>query len=516
MTPGDTLIGYLLTTSTAPADVDALGSMAEVILTDAQSLATEFSDLYGGFVLLDSYYRGEPPLPREPVRLTSKYRELLQMGVSNWCALVVDVVNERLAVSSIISTEHPARDPVAWSWWTANNMDQHSATIHTAALTYGCCYVSVWPSSDAQGNPDLTAPPIIMGESPLTTHVRINDATGTACCAFRVWADRQTGYLYADYTNDLWQFRLKSTDPVQPMPFGKFNDRDVLTTDLSHVTWTFREDVAPLRANPLGVVPYAKLRTQPDLLGGYRSEIAGVLPIQDRINKTNFDRLITQEFAAFPQRWVTGIDVPTDPSTQKPVEPFNAAVDRIWTSSDPDTKMGQFPPADLNGYLAAITADVQALATQSRTPPHYLLAGMGQFPSGESVRATEYGLTRKVQARQVSYGDTWGDVLRLCALAVGDQQRANDPRLNVTWADVEARSEAETVDALVKMGSLGVPADALWQRWGASAEEIAAWSKAIQEAPDDPTKQVTVTVPAAGSAAPAAPAQIPQADRPRL
>jgi len=140
-----------------------------------------------------------------------------------------------------------------------------------------------------------------------------------------------------------------------------------------------------------------------------------------------------------------------------------------------EARVGQLDAAELNGYLDANTADVQAMATQSRTPPHYLIAGMGQFPSGESVRATEYGLTRKVEARQQSYGDTWSDVLRLTGKAAGNNRLANDQGLNVVWSDVEARSEGEVVDALIKMGTLGVPWPSLWQRWGATPEEIEAW-----------------------------------------
>jgi hypothetical protein len=106
---------------------------------------------------------------------------------------------------------------------------------------------------------------------------------------------------------------------------------------------------------------------------------------------------------------------------------------------------------------------------------------MGQFPSGESVRATEYGLTRKCQARQQSYGDGWQQVLHLCALVAGDQTLADDEELNVVWKDVEARSEGELVDALLKMGSLNVPPQALWQRWGASPAEIEQWTALMQQ-----------------------------------
>ena len=42
------------------------------------------------------------------------------------------------------------------------------------------------------------------------------------------------------------------------------------------------------------------------------SELRSVTGIQDRINKTITDRMMTQEFAAFPQKWVTGMEIPVD------------------------------------------------------------------------------------------------------------------------------------------------------------------------------------------------------------
>lgn len=472
----DRLYEYLLTSGFNLAEVGDVMDQSAIVLTMAGELAEEFAAFYPQWALLDSYYRGEPPLPRRPRRLTREYRDLLEMSRSNWCGLVVDVVNERLKIGSISSTSKPIQDKTAWSWWQQNNMDGVSPQIHAAALKYGLCYVSVWPRKGGGVR--------ILGEPPTTCYVRYNTDTQEPIAAFRVWEDPICGCVYADLTIANYQFRLEAENAVisqlgvgAVMPIGR-----APTTDISGITWTFRtRDTVPVQRNPMGLVPYVRMLTNPDLTGGFSSELEGVLPIQDRINRTNFDRLLAQSFASFPRAWVTGLDVPTDPKTGKPKEPFDAAVDRLWTIENENARVGQLDAAELTGYIEANTADVQALATQSRTPPHYLIAGMGQFPSGESVRATEYGLTRKVEARQQSYGDAWSDILRLCGKADGNKRLANDLGLNVVWKDVEARSEGEIVDALIKMGTLGVPWDALWQRWGASPEEIAAWRKQLDE-----------------------------------
>ena len=470
---GSYLVHYLLTNTSIPlydiSQIDARGAEALML---AQEMVLEFAECYPRFELLEAYYDGNPPLPRSPERLTTKYRELLEMGRSNWLGLVVDVVEERLQIGSIRSTAETVQDPTAWDWWQQNNMDGVSMQIHHAALKFGLCYVSCWPDGP-------NGAPKIMGESPLCCHARFDSETGEATVAIRIWKEQCCPEVaYLDLTLPDLQFRLVATDLKPGVQYADPLGRTYIWgLDFAQAQWTFREDVEPVKVNPLGKVPYVRMRTMPDLMGGYRSEIEGLLPIQDRINKTNFDRLISQEFTAYPQRWATGIEVPVDPATNKPKEPFNAAQDRVWYAEHPDARFGQFDMGQVDNYLKGVTADVQALATQSRTPPHYLIAGMGTFPSGESVRATEYGLTRKIQSRQQSYGDAWSTILRLAAEVSGNSKLADDVGLQVVWENVQARSEGEMVDALIKMASLNVPVTALWQRWGASPEEIEAWEK---------------------------------------
>lgn len=466
MYPGDYLLDGLLyaapATSTADLAHAVVDERGEPVLAAAQELTEEFASVMPRLSILDNYYRGHPPLPTNPERMTQKYKALVAMSVSNWASLVVDVVDERLQVKSVRSTEFPIRDEVAWSWWQANNLDSVSSQVHVEALKFGYAYVTVWSPSCED------CPPVILGESPMSAYATYDSATGECIEAIRIDFDRRLGRFVADYTTPDYQFGLISRGEVsrQSYMWGPYAGigRPAVVWDYTALSWQFRavDGVPMVRANPLGQVPYIRLRTKPDLLGGFQSEMESILPIQDRIIQTTFDRLLTQEFAAFPQRWVTGLDVPVDPATGAPKEPWDAAVDRVWTSDDPGSRFGQFDAASLDGYLSAVTHDIQALSSQSRTPPHYLISGMGVFPSGESVRATEYGLSRKVANRQQSYSDAWGDALRLAGRVAGDERLANDEQLTVAWEDVEAHSDAERADALLKLSQVpGVSTDVI-------------------------------------------------------
>lgn len=447
----------------------------EEALRIASEMAKELADIREVLTVYGDYYAGLQALPNQPHRLTRKYQELLTMSTSNWCRLVVDVVSERLFVGAIKSSQGDALDTDAWAIWQANNLDSAQVAVHTSALVYGRTYASVWPRPDLQ--------PRVLGESPLQVHARRDEVTGALTHVVKVWEGINPHYLYVTLYHGASVYRFRSAQPLQPLE--EYPTRAPMTVDLDSIDVVPREDEDDggyLLANPMGEVPFVLFPTMPDLLGGTVSEIAGVIPIQDRINRTTFHRLLTQEFHAFPQRWVTGIDLEYDPDTGEPIQPFDAAQDRLWTATSNETTFGQFPASDPGGFLAAISADVQALATQSRTPPHYLTGGMGQFPSGESVRATEYGLSRKVQNRQMTYGDAWAEVIRLGAKANGNSNLSEDTAIRVVWKDVEARTEGEIVDALLKMSTLGVPKKVLFERWGATPQEAERWVEEAQQA----------------------------------
>ena len=157
---------------------------------------------------------------------------------------------------------------------------------------------------------------------------------------------------------------------------------------------------------------------------------------QDAINKYRADALVASEFAAFRQRWAIGIDIPVDPETGRPIEPFKPAVDRLWTFPRPDPEdpnqafpqVGEFAATDLEPYKLMIETEVGHISSISRIPYHFFL-GQPQAipPSGESLKSSEAGLVRKVGRIALHLGEGWEEVMRLCLLAMGDLGDASAP-----------------------------------------------------------------------------------------
>ncbi len=144
---------------------------------------------------------------------------------------------------------------------------------------------------------------------------------------------------------------------------------------------------------------------------------------------------------------------------------------------DKEVRFGQLDAADLAPYITAIEACVQHIASTTRTPPHYLLGQAGSFPSGESLKATETGLVAKVRRRQGDFGESWEEAISIAFRAAGDTKRADREDKEAVWRDPEVRTEAEHVDALLKLKALGVPVEQLWEDAGYSPQLIAKWRR---------------------------------------
>jgi hypothetical protein len=225
-------------------------------------------------------------------------------------------------------------------------------------------------------------------------------------------------------------------------------------------------------AHGLGAVPVVPLVNDPDLDNRGSSEIASILPLQDLLNKLFVDLMVASEYGAFRQRWATGLEIPVDPETGKPVEPFKASVERVWSTAVEGAKFGDFEQTDLSGVIASIETTIQHIASKTRTPPHYLLGQSGTFPSGESLKATETGLVAKARRRMRDFGEAWEEVERLAFRAAGDASRGAYTEAETVWHDPESRTEAEHVDALVKLSSIGVPQEQLWEDAGYTPTQI--------------------------------------------
>jgi hypothetical protein len=400
----------------------------------------------------DSYYQGDHKL----LFATAKFRETFGMlfasFADNWCDLVVDASAERLKIEGFrFGTDEADQD--AWEIWQRNELDAESELAHTEAIKLGTAYALVGPDDGGE--------PTIQIEPPTNAVVAIDPALGRHRLAgLRDWVDEWGVEHCVLYLPDV-----------------------IAWWDRAGVDKGWVLDEASSGRNVLGVVPLIPLANGPTLRERQgRSDVERVIPLQDAVNKLCADMMIASEYAAFPQRWVTGVEIPVypdgHPNAGQPlpsIVSFLGGADRVMAVEEPQAHFGNFSVSDLGIYVKAIELFIQHVAAQTRTPPHYLLGSSGNFPSGESLKATETGLVAKVRRKQIAFGEGWEEAIRLAFQIMGETDRATSFDCETIWANPESRSTAEVVDAAIKLSTIGVPRPALWEYVGSTPQQIERW-----------------------------------------
>lgn len=414
-----------------------------------------------------SYYDGQHNLVFATEKFKSAFGQLFQAFADNFCAVVVDSTEERMKIQGFrfpgadeSASQTETGDKDAWRIWQANHLDADSQVAHIESLVKSESSVLVWNDPKNETTPAMTV------ESPLEMIVaRAKGNRRNRLAALKRWVD-DSGYIFATLylPDEVYKFRSRS------------KTTNGSAVNYSGIRWVEREriitgdDAWPIK-NPLGVVPVVPMTNQTRIDGSGVSEIENIIPMQDAINKLGTDMLVASEFVAWPQRGIMGIEVPKDPITGEPIGQIEVSMTRFFTSKTKDAKFEEFSQADFSNHIKAIEMYLNHMASTTRTPPHYFLAGMGTFPTGEAIASSESGLVAKVIRRCTHAGEVWEEALRL-AFAVLDDERKNVQTAETIWGDPSYRSEAEHIDALLKQQAMGIPNEILWEKAGYSPTEI--------------------------------------------
>lgn len=399
--------------------------------------------------MLDRYYEGTQPLTYMHPEVLREVQERIAPVLIAWPMLVVDSVDERLDVEGFRLPGAGAADDELWRVWQVSGLDEESQKGHVDAMVMRRSYACVGT------NERDPATPLVTVESPLEMYADVDPRTRKVRAALR---------------------RVSESGVI----LGRTSER-YATLYLPDVTvwyrWAdgWREDGRD--EHGLGEVPVVPLVNRPRLRASRRSpvtggtivqhgtsELAPVLPLSDSANKLATDMMIAAEFTALPLRgfWGVGADAFKDVDGNM-MTALQTIMRRVLTFPDPpgdSTGNGgrefEFKAASLANFHESINSLARLVASIAGLPPDYLGLATDNPPSAESRLAGEIRLIKRAERKQLAFGGSWEQVMRLVRrFQSGDWDPLMD-RLETDWRDAATPTVAQRADAAVKLRTAGI------------------------------------------------------------
>jgi hypothetical protein len=434
---------------------------------------------------LDDYYEGRHAFSFSTVGF-QEHAKMLAAVSDNWMPLICRASAERLGIEGFKLSaderspgdEDPyAGDFTAWDIWRRSDLDEHSPMAWLDAIKLGEAYWLAEVVGERNGRPDVR----ITIEHPASMVIaRAAGDPSRATAALKAWTDEwgvdhctlwttSMIYRWVRMGRSEW---VPAANPDEAQEANRFGPLIPVVPIVN--------DPQTLQARPPQVLVSPPHSIDQYLSVGHgRSDQLDVIETQDATNKLVRDMLIASEYQSFRQRWVSGFIPEIDETTKRPINPFKPGPGNLWVAKDGETSFGEFNEASLEPFLKAIEGRVQSMASRTSTPPHYFLGQAGVFPSGETIRATEAGLSSKTKSKQKPFG---GSTRRLMAVVLPiTNPELEGVRVDPDWKDPEVRTESEHMDSLVKKLAIGVPVRQLWEDAGYSPEQIARFKGWIRE-----------------------------------
>jgi len=419
--------------------------MRNLWLKWAIAAITEAQEDYQRF---EDYYLGDHKLEFATDRWKDVFGTMFEEFSDNWCQVVVDSVVHRMEIDGWRSEDDDDAAKRAEDIWDRNSLEVEEDDLHTQTLVKGDAYLIVQPDPDKEKEALLfyndAIDMSVQYDSSNRRRIiraakRYTDADGNKWMVI-YFPDRTEKWLVPNKTPfaQIWAV----AEAIEVMPDG----------------WQLVADIP----NPHDEVPVFHFKNR--ALGSTHgiSELKNVIPMQNTVNKLLMDLMVGSEFGHYKQKWISGGGHPKDG--------WKAGAMRLWATTDPNAKFGEFGQIDLEPLVKAIDLVVGHIAKTTQTPLHYLRSS-GDMPSGEALKTAESGLVKKCVARQKQWGAAWSAAMDFAILI----ETGNKPKSPVkpVWQSPETRHVLEQAQTAQLKAVLGIPLEQLWsEHFGYSEEEI--------------------------------------------
>lgn len=432
-------------------------------------LAAELSSRSAMVLMHDNYYRGKHPLKFASEEFRKFCADRYEGFSDNWVQPVGDAPVERLTTVGVRAAGEQKADAELWGVWQRNGLDADSQLGFLGAGNAARSFVLVW------GDPDDEETPCVTFEDASSAVVSyVPGSRRKRRAGLKRWQDGFKEYATLYLPDEVWKFARPLS---QPGKSPQEAEADEVIND-----WEPREldDEPNPQPNPMGRVPLVEIPNRPLLASDPVSDISGTVAMQDAINLLWAQLFTASDYASLAQRIIIGAEVPKVPILDangqkigdKPVPLKKFVEERVLWIENPNAKVDSWPAANLTAYTDIIEVAVGHIAAQTRTPQHYLVGRMANL-SGDALIAAETGLVKKVQEKQLWYGQALREVFELMALARGEDGKARAlAGGEILWADPQSRNIAQLTDSLLKLKQIGFPFEFLATKFGLTPPEV--------------------------------------------
>lgn len=389
------------------------------------SHSADLSKRRGGDILMQRYYQGQQRLEQLGMAIPPQMRNFVV--IANWARVLVDTIDDRQQVRSLILPGQETADAELRAIWDASNLSAHVSMFNRDRMVFGRAFMSVGTNMNDRSLPWVRV------ESPLQMSAFIDTVSERITSACRLHG------------------------PVDPLATEQYAtlylpDATIWATFRSG-RWveTARDD------HQLGSVPVVMhLNRRLSSRWDGESEMADIIPLVDAGARSLTNLQFAQEAHGVPARWATGVSRSdfTD-SDGNAIPQFEAYFDAISVLAKSEARWGQFSAADLKNFETAISIYARQASVLTGFPARYWGITTANPPAEGAIHADEATLNRRVEAQNEQVGMTLGWVAALAyRFATGDSVDGN--RVRVEWFDPATPTVSQREDALAKRRAAGV------------------------------------------------------------
>lgn len=400
----------------------------------------------------------------------------------NYARVPVVALCNRIKISSFGVATSPEATAYLADQWDRNALENLYREVHTIAASSGSAYLMAWPDEEDESESDVRVD-VSMSDPTMTRAFYSPDNPRKMLFVSRSWIhDGETksvrvNLYYADRIEKyLSKPGAKGDNANDFLPWY-----DLYEDSIDETGGVVSEPVWPI-PNPYGRIPVFHFRVG----AGYGRPVnRDAWEPQDAINKLTSTMMSTVDYQGAPQRyalehpdkapedadldsWEGDEDDKDSGVAGRGNESLKAGPGGMWFLNA--QSVGQFSPADSKAFLEPMGQYIKAISTTTETPMH-AFHGMGDAPSGESLRAANAPLNDNAVNTEGWFEPTWLDFFRFL-LEVGGYA---DSKPTMLWANPERADDQEFWDSVKTKIEAGVPLRKALQDAGYTEEQIQAW-----------------------------------------